>query len=63
VDAIYTANGLVESPLDQAAGNHIREALQVQLGAAVWQRAWQEGRAMTLAGAIAYALEKKPTPD
>jgi tetratricopeptide (TPR) repeat protein len=63
VDAIYAAYGLVEPPFYQAASDQVRAALHAQLGDAVWQQAWQAGQAMTLATAIAYALDKEPTAD
>ena len=56
--ALRISLGSVIDPVDQAEYQDRRTALRTELGEERFASAWNEGRALTLEQAIAYALEK-----
>ena len=56
--AHWEAHGLVMWPAERAEYERTTARARAQLDEATWQRAWDEGRAMTMERAIAYALEE-----
>jgi hypothetical protein len=56
-DALREAIGAPWPPLERRLHEPYLEAIRSRCEEAGWTKAWEEGRAMTLEDAIAYALE------
>ncbi len=58
-EALRLAIGVPLPPVDRAIYEHQVTAARAQIDAAAFAQAWEEGRAMPLEQAIAYALAKE----
>jgi hypothetical protein len=57
--ALRASIGSVIDPADQASYEKNRHSLRTELGQKRFAAAWNEGRALTLEQAVAYALENQ----
>jgi tetratricopeptide (TPR) repeat protein len=57
-EALREAIGAPLSPIDRPDHDHKVAAARAQLDEAIWRTAWNEGRAMSLDEAVAYALKE-----
>jgi hypothetical protein len=56
--AALEASGVPLFPMDRLEYEHILSTSRLQLKGPAWQAAWEEGQAMPVEWAIAYALEE-----
>ncbi len=57
-EALPEAMGITPEPWESALQEPYLAAARSRLDEAAWQKAWTDGRAMTLEDAVAYALEE-----
>ncbi len=62
-ETAFQAIGTLIDPPERTEYAHGLAAARAQLDEATWQAAWEEGRAMSMEEAIAYALETKDQPE
>ncbi len=58
-DALFKPTGVGLSPSDQPEHERVLAGVRGRLNAATFQRCWNEGRALSLEQAVAYALESE----
>jgi non-specific serine/threonine protein kinase len=61
-ESLRAAMGIPHMPAEQSFFERYFEVARDQLDDATWERAWQEGRAMSTEEAIEYALSDEPAP-